>query len=88
MINKVVLAMGTLRLLSGSIEIFAALLMLRLNQVDKALVVNSSLALVGPLILIATTTIGLVGISDKLSLGKFVWVLAGVTCLLIGILKK
>jgi len=88
MINKVVLAMGMLRLLSGSIEIFAALLMLRLNQVDKALVVNSSLALVGPLILIATTTIGLVGISDKLSLGKFVWVLAGVTCLLIGILKK
>ncbi len=88
MINKVVLAMGTLRLLSGSIEIFAALLMLRLNQIDKALVVNSSLALVGPLILIATTTIGLVGISDKLSLGKFVWVLAGVTCLLIGILKK
>ena len=88
MINKVVLAMGTLRLLSGSIEIFAALLMLRLNQIDKALVVNSSLALVGPLILIATTTIGLVGISDKLSLGKFVWVLAGVTCLLVGILKK
>jgi hypothetical protein len=88
MINKVVLAMGMLRLLSGSIEIFAALLMLRLNQIDKALVVNSSLALVGPLILIATTTIGLVGISDKLSLGKFVWVLAGVTCLLIGILKK
>jgi hypothetical protein len=88
MINKVVLAMGMLRLLSGSIEIFAALLMLRLNQIDKALVVNSSLALVGPLILIATTTIGLVGISDKLSIGKFLWVLAGVTCLLIGILKK
>ncbi|HUC90865.1 MAG TPA: YqhV family protein [Paenibacillus sp.] len=88
MINKIVLAMGVLRLLSGSIEIFAALLMLRLNQVDKALVVNSSLALVGPLILISTTTIGLVGISDKLSMGKFVWVLAGVTCLMVGILKK
>lgn len=88
MINKIVLAMGVLRLLSGSIEIFAALLMLRLNQVDKALVVNSSLALVGPLILISTTTIGLVGISDKLSIGKFVWVLAGVTCLMVGILKK
>lgn len=88
MINKVVLAMGMLRLFSGSIEIFAALLMLRLNQIDKALVVNSSLALVGPMILIATTTIGLVGISDKLSLGKFAWVVTGVACLLIGILKK
>ncbi|EXX86678.1 hypothetical protein BG53_05730 [Paenibacillus darwinianus] len=88
MINKIVLAMGVLRLLSGSIEIFAALLMLRFNQIEKSLVINSSLALVGPLILIATTTIGLVGISDKLSLGKFAWVLAGVTCLLVGILKK
>jgi len=87
-INKVVLTMGMLRLLSGSIEIAAALIMLRLNQIDKALAVNASLALVGPIILISTTTIGLVGLSDKLSLGKMLWVTAGVACLLIGILKK
>lgn len=88
MINKVVLAMAVLRLMSGSIEILAAMLMLRWNQIEKALVVNSSLALVGPLVLITTTTIGLVGISDKLSPSKFIWVLAGVACLMIGILKK
>ncbi|GGF87000.1 YqhV family protein [Paenibacillus abyssi] len=88
MVNKIVLSMAILRILSGSIEVFAAFLMLRLNQVDKALVVNSSLALVGPLILISTTTIGLVGLSDKLSMDKFFWVLAGITCLLVGILKK
>lgn len=88
MLNKIVLSMASLRLLSGSIEICAALLMLRLNQVDKALVVNSSLALIGPLVLIATTTIGLVGLSDKLSPTKFAWVAAGVACLMIGILKK
>ncbi|MFB9325343.1 YqhV family protein [Paenibacillus aurantiacus] len=88
MINKIVLSMATLRIISGSIEICAALLMLRLNQIDKALVVNSSLAFVGPLILIATTTIGLVGMSDKLSLSKLAWIVAGIACLLIGILKK
>ncbi|MDQ6421059.1 YqhV family protein [Paenibacillus sp. LHD-117] len=88
MLNKIVMTMASLRLLSGSIEICAAILMLRLNQIDKALVVNSSLALVGPLILIATTTVGLVGLSDKLSASKFVWVAAGVICLMIGILKK
>lgn len=88
MLNKIVLSMAMLRLLSGSIEICAALIMLRLNEIDKALVVNSSLALVGPLVLIATTTIGLVGLSDKLSASKFVWVAVGVTCLMIGILKK
>nr|WP_281891000.1 YqhV family protein [Paenibacillus sp. YYML68] len=88
MINKVVLSMATLRLLSGTIEIAAALFMLRVNQIDKALLINSGLALVGPLVLLSTTTIGLVGVADKLSWGKLIWVIAGVTCLFIGILKK
>lgn len=88
MLNKIVLGMASLRLASGTIEICAALLMLRLNQIDKALVVNSSLALVGPIILIATTTIGLVGLSDKLSPAKFAWVAVGIICLMVGILKK
>ncbi len=88
MLNKFVMSMASLRVLSGSIEICAALLMLRLNQLDKALLINSSLALVGPIILITTTTIGLVGMSDKLSMGKMVWVIGGVACILIGIIKK
>ncbi|MFD0711042.1 YqhV family protein [Paenibacillus sp. GCM10027626] len=88
MFNKIVLMMSSLRVLSGLIEISAALLMLRLNQIDRALAVNASLALVGPLILITTTTIGLIGMADKLSLGKLAWIVAGVGCLLIGILKK
>lgn len=88
MINKIVLSMAMIRVLSGSIEILAALLMLRLNQIDKALLVNSGLALVGPLVLLTTTTIGLVGMADKLSVGKLLWVLVGVSCIFIGILKK
>ncbi len=88
MINKIVLSMATIRVLSGSIEILAALLMLRFNQIEKALLVNSGLALVGPLVLLTTTTIGLVGMADKLSAGKLLWVLAGVSCIFIGILKK
>ncbi|GGD70173.1 hypothetical protein GCM10010911_30070 [Paenibacillus nasutitermitis] len=86
--NKIVLTMASLRVLSGTIEICAALVMLRLNQIDKALAVNAALALVGPLILITTTTIGLVGMSDKLSFGRIIWIVAGVGCLLVGILKK
>ncbi|WP_127586042.1 YqhV family protein [Paenibacillus koleovorans] len=88
MFNKIVLSMALLRVLSGSIEIVAALIMLRLNQIDKALLVNSSLAVVGPLILISTTTIGLLGMADKLSFGKLLWIALGVTCIFIGILKK
>ena len=68
--NKIVLTMASLRMMSGSIEIIAAILMLRLATVEKALLVNSGLALVGPLVLLATTTIGLVGIAEKLSYGQ------------------
>ncbi|UQZ37351.1 DUF2619 domain-containing protein [Paenibacillus sp. PK3_47] len=80
--------MAVLRLLSGSVEITAALIMLRLNQVDKALAVNSGLALVGPTILILTTAVGLSGMAAQLSWGKIGWIACGVAFLLIGILKK
>ncbi|MBP1962105.1 YqhV family protein [Paenibacillus aceris] len=86
--NKIVLTMASLRMMSGSMEIIAAIVMLRLATVEKALLVNSTLALVGPLVLLATTTIGLVGIAEKLSYSKLLWVIAGVSCLFIGILKK
>lgn len=86
--DKYVLSMVILRLTSGSIEIIAAYLMLRFNQIEKALLVNSGLAVIGPLILIATTTVGLVGIADKLSPSKMLWITVGVCCLFVGILKK
>ncbi|WP_068785162.1 YqhV family protein [Paenibacillus phocaensis] len=88
MLDKFVTSMAALRIFSGTIEILAALLMLKLGRVDKALAVNSALAFVGPTILLVTTSIGLAGIADKLSWGKMVWIGCGVACLLIGILKK
>lgn len=88
MFDKFVIGMASIRFFSGSIEIMAALMMLRLNQVDKALLVNSGLAFVGPLILIATTSVGLLGMADKLSWDRFLWVMLGVGFLFFGILKK
>jgi len=87
-VDKSVFSMALLRIVSGSLELTAALVMLKLNEVQKALAVNSMLALVGPLVLLTTTTIGLVGLADKLSPMRFIWVAVGVSCLLIGILKK
>ncbi|CAM4508124.1 MAG: YqhV family protein [Paenibacillus macerans] len=88
MLDKFVVSMATLRMFSGTVEILAALLMLKLGRVDKALAVNSALAFVGPTVLLVTTSIGLAGIADKLSWGKMIWIGCGVACLLIGILKK
>jgi hypothetical protein len=88
MLNKFVATMATIRILSGSLEVIAALVMLRFNQVEKALLINSGLAVVGPFVLLTTTTIGLLGIAEKLSFGKMLWVLAGVSCIFFGVLKK
>ncbi len=86
-IEKAVLAMSSLRILSGTIEIMAALIMIKLNDVSKALVVNSLLALVGPFILLTTTTIGLIGMSEKLSYSKVALILIGVSLILYAVRK-
>jgi putative exporter of polyketide antibiotics len=83
--EKAVLGMAFLRLISGSIELFAAILMLKFNSVEKALVVNSSLAIVGPIILILTTSIGLLGIVEKISYMKMVWIFLGVGFIFVGV---
>ncbi len=84
-LDKAVLGMALLRIISGVIEVSAALLMIKLNTVEKALLVNSSLAIVGPLILITTTTIGVIGIADNISLMKLIWIFLGVSLILIGV---
>lgn len=84
-LEKAVLAMALFRILSGNIEVLAALLMIKFNEVEKALVINSSLSIIGPFILIVTTTIGLVGIADKVSFGKFIWIIIGVLFILYGV---
>lgn len=83
--EKAILGMAFLRLISGSIEIMAAFMFLKYNEVEKALMLNSSLALVGPVILITTTAIGLFGIAEKISFTKLFWVLAGVACIIYGV---
>lgn len=72
-----------LRLLSGSIELTAAALMLKGNDLEKALTINTMLALVGPLVLIITTSIGVAGLSEKLSSLKIILLFSGIVLILI-----
>lgn len=83
--EKAILGMALLRIVSGSIEIMVAILFLKYNNLEKALMLNSSLALVGPIILITTTTIGLFGIAEKITFTRLLWVFGGVACILFGL---
>lgn len=84
-VETAVLGMVVLRIISGLIEITAATLMLKYNAVDKALMVNAALAIVGPVILITTMSIGLIGMADKLSYSKLLLIGCGVLLILLGL---
>ena len=82
-----VLAMATLRLFSGSLEILAALIMLHFNDAKKALAVNGMLAFVGPTVLILTMSIGVLSVANELSFLKLFFLVLGISCILIAVFK-
>lgn len=86
-IDTTILSMAGLRFVSATIELTAAIAMLMLNDVKKAVALNAMLALVGPFIFIATMTIGLLSMTDDLSFSKLFFIGIGVAFILIGIYK-
>jgi hypothetical protein len=87
MVEKVILAMAGLRVVSGLIEIIAGLLILKFNQVDKALMVNAMLAVIGPIILITSMSLGIFNLADKISYSKLLFIALGVGFILLGLKK-
>lgn len=79
-----VLGMTIIRLISGTIEITAAIIMFRLGNLATAFRINALLGLTGPIIFLSASTVGLLGLAGKLSLGRLVLVLAGVFLILLG----
>ena len=82
--DPLVTSMAAMRFVSSAIECTAAIFMLRVGRVETALRINGLLGLVGPFILIAVTTLGVVGLAGKLQVGKIVLVFAGVYLILYG----
>jgi hypothetical protein len=62
----------------------AAFLMYYFKNVTTAIKINAILGLVGPLILILVTFIGLIEISNKLELKNLLLIAAGVVLIIIG----
>ncbi|OEH94564.1 hypothetical protein BFG57_07335 [Bacillus solimangrovi] len=79
--------MASLRFLSSFIEFGAACLFLYFNDVKKALVINTLLAGVGPVILLLTMMVGLYAIADQFSLQKLSLIFLGIGCILWAVIK-
>ncbi|NMB45989.1 MAG: DUF2619 domain-containing protein [Firmicutes bacterium] len=76
--------MALLRMVAGSLEIIAAILMIRSRRVGVALRINAALGLVGPMILTAVCLLGLAGLAGRISLVKLGVVGIGVLLILLG----
>ncbi|WP_438314272.1 YqhV family protein [Sporosarcina sp. FA9] len=85
MIEKALLTIIILRIFSGSIDITAAMLMYRFNDLEKAFYINTLLALVGPVVLIITTGVALFGLAEKISVIRMVFLFSGIIFILISL---
>ncbi|MDI3533925.1 MAG: hypothetical protein PWQ82_290 [Thermosediminibacterales bacterium] len=86
--DKYVLGMSVIRFLSAALELTAALLFLKLNDLNWALRINSFLGLVGPLIFAGVGILGIYGLAEQeISIHKILTIFVGVVIVLIGTLK-
>ena len=81
-IETALLLIILLRLFSGSIDLAAAALMFKFNDLEKAFYINTLLALVGPVVLIVTTALALLGLAEKISLTRIICLFCGISLIL------
>jgi membrane-bound ClpP family serine protease len=81
---KWVAGMALLRFLSGTAELTAAVLMLRYRSIETACRINGLLGLVGPLVLLLVSSLGIAGLSSRVVPGKLALIALGVLCILLG----
>lgn len=83
-VDPAVRGMALVRMLSASIEITAAFLMLRAGRVETAIGINAALGMVGPVLFAIVSTIGIVSLAGHLSFQKVGFIMAGVLLVLWG----
>ena len=81
---RIVVSMALLRLLAGSIEITAALLMVKFGRVQTAIKINGVLGLIGPIILTLVSSLGIIGLAQQIPLSQLLTVALGVALIFLG----
>lgn len=76
--------MALIRVISGLLEISVAVIFLKLGKVESALRMNTFLGLVGPLVFIAVSALGIATVAVKLSWPKITLICLGIILVLLG----
>jgi len=83
-VDRTVAGMAFLRLASSIIELSAALFILRLNRVEAGLRINAVLGLVGPLIFLSVSALGIFALAGKVPSHRLAFIAVGVLLILLG----
>jgi len=76
--------MASLRIVSGSVELLAALLMWRLGRVESALQINAALGLFGPTVMLLVTLIGIASLAGDVPVHRLALIGAGALLIFLG----
>ncbi|HOQ23638.1 MAG TPA: DUF2619 domain-containing protein [Bacillota bacterium] len=82
--EKMVVNMALVRVISGLLEIGAAMAIIRLGRIETALRINAFLGLIGPLVFLAVSALGLVAVAVRLIPWKVALLILGLILVLIG----
>jgi hypothetical protein len=77
-------SMATIRVISGLLEIMVAIIFLKSGRVENALRLNAFLGLIGPLVFLLVSVLGVVAIAVKLSWPKMILVCLGIILVMVG----
>jgi len=83
--TRIVASMALFRFLAGTIEVSAAMLMLRFGRVDTACRINAILGLIGPAILMIVSGLGIAGLAGQIPMPRILIVGVGVALIFLGL---
>ncbi|MGE5558734.1 MAG: DUF2619 domain-containing protein [Bacillota bacterium] len=82
--GRIISGMAALRIISGVLEIAAALVILRLGRVSSAIRINALLGFIGPLFFLLVSALGIIAIAVNISPWKIGGILLGIAMILWG----
>lgn len=82
--ENAVINMAMIRVISGLLEIGAAMAIIRLGNIEKALQINAFLGLVGPIVFIIVSALGIVAVAVRLLPWKVALIIIGFLLVFIG----
>jgi hypothetical protein len=77
-------SMATIRIISGLLEIIVAIIFLKGGRVENALRMNAFLGLIGPLVFLLVSVLGVIAITVKLSWPKLIIICLGIILVMVG----